>query len=187
MNWKSIMMFLLQTGILKSIKTHNIINQFLDTKTNQAERIAQGVVVPSNWMINSYRNLFQFIFSILSLVVKVQSWPHEPGDFCKPTQSGHLWNKIRTIIFNPFPHLRLKTTLTRLLKIWPIYQREIPRQHDQKAPEAKQFLLMESASPKETLSLSLPLSFLIFLPPILPFCSWWVIFLTIWINAKIYL
>lgn len=181
------MMFLFQTGILKSTKMHDIISQFLDTKTNQAERVAQGFMVPSNWMMNSYRNLFQLIFSILFLVVKAQSWPHEPSDFCKPTQSGHLWNKIRTIIFNPLPHLQLKTTLTRLLKIWPIYYWENPWQHDQKATKAKQFLPMESASPKEPLSLSLPLSFLTLLPPFLPFCFWWVIFLTIWINAKIYL
>lgn len=39
---------LFQTGILKSIKMHNIISQFLDTKTNQAERIAQGFMVQNN-------------------------------------------------------------------------------------------------------------------------------------------
>lgn len=48
LNWKSIMTFFFQTGILKSIKMHIIISQYPGTKTNQAERIAQGLMVPSN-------------------------------------------------------------------------------------------------------------------------------------------
>lgn len=42
------MMFLFQTGILKSMEMHIIISQYLDTKTNQAERTAQGFIVPGN-------------------------------------------------------------------------------------------------------------------------------------------